>query len=123
MNIEISSNGKKNIQKALLRKAIELQNLIVPKVPVDRGQLRGSVTVEETDWNLVRVGTNLEYASAIEYGTPPFTPPLQPLKDWGRRVFGSEQIGVAVWQKIRTQGIRPQPFFRPAINKFITKNR
>jgi len=123
MNININRRGRESIQKALLRKAIELQGEITPLVPVDRGGLRGSVNIEQIDWNLVKVGTNLAYAKAIEYGTPPFTPPLQPLKDWGRRVLGSEKAGVAVWNKIRKQGINPQPFFRPGINKFISKNR
>lgn len=123
MKIDLNRRGKEAVQKALLRKAVELQGEIIPLVPVDRGQLRGSITIEQVDWNHIRLGSNLVYAKSIEYGTPPFTPPLQPLKDWGRRVFGDESIGVAVWNKIRNYGINPQPFFRPGINKFISKNK
>jgi len=38
-------------------------------------------------------GTSAAYGLAQEEGTEPFTPPIQPLLDWGERKFGSEDMG------------------------------
>ena len=38
-------------------------------VPVDTGRLRGSIASEEKKPLLFEVGTNVEYAAAVEFGT------------------------------------------------------
>ena len=60
-------------------------------VPVDTGRLRGSINVKR-EYLKKRIGTNLEYASFDEYGTPIGTGP-----------HGG-----------------PQPYLRPALEKFGT---
>lgn len=86
------------------------------KAPVDRGNLIGSgVPPQERADGSIEWGYNAPYTMAIEHGTGPFTPPLEPLKEWGRRVLGSESAGVAAWQSIRENGIQPHPFIRPGI--------
>jgi len=60
-------------------------------VPVDTGRLRGSINVKR-EYLKKRIGTNLEYAAFVEFGTPIGTGP-----------HGG-----------------PQPFLRPALEKFGT---
>ena len=60
-------------------------------VPVDTGRLRGSINVKR-EYLKKRIGTNLEYAAFVEYGTPIGTGP-----------HGG-----------------PQPYLRPAMIKFGT---
>ena len=85
------------------------------RMPVDRGNMQQNSYSPEIDGERVRYGTrNIPYAEAIDEGTPAYTPPLTPLKEWGKRVLGSEEAGVAVWHKIRERGIDPQPFSQPA---------
>jgi len=58
-------------------------------VPVDTGRLRGSINVKR-EYLKKRIGTNLEYAAFVEFGTPIGTGP-----------HGG-----------------PQPYLRPAMVKF-----
>ena len=44
-------------------------------VPVDTGRLRGSIASEEKTPLLFEVGTNVEYAAAVEFGTQPYLGP------------------------------------------------
>ena len=60
-------------------------------VPVDTGRLRGSINVKR-EYLKKRIGTNLEYAAFVEFGTPIGTGP-----------HGG-----------------PQPYLRPAMVKFGT---
>lgn len=122
MVFDLKKSGVTSVDQALLRKALRLQREIIMRSPVDRGSLRVSYKVEEIRGGY-RVLTRNKYAAAIEYGTPPFTPPLQPLKSWGRRVLGSEAAGVAVWNKIRSSGLSPQPHFWPGVESFKKMER
>lgn len=91
------------------------------EVPVDRGTLlqSGFPPEERPDGSIVW-GYTARHARAIEEGTTPFTPPLQPLLDWGRRVGVP---GGAVWQKIREEGIDAQPYVKPGVDAMTAKLR
>ena len=103
--------------------------------PEDRGQLRQSgFPPEERDGQFVWGYAGAAYAAAQEEGADPFTPPIQPLLEWADRVFGSTPIstqevlkrvdnnewgpdlfahpGMAVWSKIRSEGIQPKGFMQ-----------
>lgn len=84
------------------------------RVPVDRGELlrSGVPPQRQADGSYVW-GYSAEHARPMEFGTGPFTPPLEPLLRWGRRVGVP---GGAVWQKIRREGIDAQPYIRPGIS-------
>lgn len=113
---KITNKGNDKIRDALLKQAIKLQNAIKRRVPVDRGALRASIQISERERSVI-VGTNLVYAEAIEFGTPPFYPPIAPLKIWSRRKLGDESAAYAVQQKIAKEGITPQPYFRPGMEE------
>lgn len=60
-------------------------------VPYSRGTLRDSlaavpVTIGATTVE-AGVGTSLPYAAAVELGTKPHMPPLEPILDWVKRTF------------------------------------
>lgn len=77
--------------------------------PVDTGNLRGSIThkVDEIDLS-VRIGTNVEYAPYIEFGTGENAENGQGRKGgW----FYFDEKGVRHF----TFGNKPQPFLRPAL--------
>ena len=83
--------------------------------PVQSGALRRSIeTTIEKDTNGYKaiVGTNLEYAPYLEYGTGLFSS-----KGVGRNTPWSYQDDKGNWHT--TIGQKPQPFLNPA----LTKNR
>ncbi len=69
-----------NVEKALVTGALRVERDAKTKAPVDSGRLRSSLTnVTEnfgTNSPAVKVGTNVEYAAAQEFGTSRF--PAQP---------------------------------------------
>ena len=91
--------------------------------PVDRGHLRASIEHKVEKWNIVRVGTNqITYAAAIEFGTPPHGPPIDPKKgieespigEWAKRK-GIPELAWPIWWQIYHHGTQPHPYLRPAI--------
>lgn len=93
--------------------------------PVDLGQLRGSITHQLDQTNLeVRIGTNVEYAPYIEFGTGEFAENGQGRK--GGWFFVSIRPQLSGWLRplgktkdgqylYFTYGSKPQPFLRPAL--------
>ena len=118
-----TEQGRQKLSDLVERKCIKVVNEAKRNAPVDRGGLRSSLRYNisfREDLPVGVVGSNLPYARALEFGTRPFTPPLKPLMEWGERVLGDESAGAAVWQKIRQNGISPQPFLIPAIDKVLS---
>ena len=83
--------------------------------PVDTGRLRSSIHTRKEDWNKVIVGTDVEYAPYVEYGTPPHMPPVEALKRWASRHKMGEKAAWALAKTIEKHGTQPQPFMRPAL--------
>lgn len=88
------------------------------RAPVDTGQLASSIeaVVEATGTAIVgvRVGSNLPQAPAQEFGTDPHFPPPDALRDWARRVLGTEDAAFPVARSIAETGTEAQPFLEPA---------
>lgn len=58
------------IVKALEAMGLQAEGYAKMKCPVDTGNLRNSITHETDDNEMVeRIGTNVEYAPYVEYGT------------------------------------------------------
>jgi len=74
---------------------------------VDTGRLRNSITQAVED-QTVYVGTNVEYAPYIEFGTGIYV-------SGGRQTPWSYQDAKGNWHK--TRGMKPRPFLRPAFEK------
>jgi len=65
------------------------------------------------------VGSNLPYASAIEYGSGPHWVSLQPLFRWAKRKITKDKnkaylIAKAIQRRIARQGTKGRPFLFPA---------
>lgn len=78
--------------------------------PVDTGRLRNSIG-HEVEGNTVAVGTDVEYAPYLEFGTGQFA------EGGGRATPWRYQDDKGEWHT--TSGSRPQPFLRPSIDEHI----
>lgn len=113
-------------------------------VPVDFGRLKGSIAFEvvhQGDTIIGRLGTNVEYAKPVEFGTGLFStapdsshqrhwPPPDALNVWAARhgfavedgpaaTVGLGQIVVEIIGK--RGGIRPKPYLKPAFEEMTTQ--
>ena len=108
------------------------------EVPHERGTLQDSGFPPEWRGDDIVFGYTAEHAEPQEDGTKPFTPPLEPLLRWADRVFSPERDadevladldengwhpgifahpGAAVWSKIRSEGLSPNPYLAPAADR------
>lgn len=69
----IQRNVKSKIEQALTNSALIVERDAKINAPVDTGRLRSSITHIENDYGSnnpsVEIGTNVQYAEAVEYGT------------------------------------------------------
>ena len=96
------------LEQALNKACLIVENEAKKLCPVDTGQLRSSITHEVVEKE-GRVGTNVEYAPYVEYGTGLFA-----ANGDGRQERWSYQDGEGNWYS--TIGQQPQPFLHPALN-------
>lgn len=86
ISIEMQKNATFEINKSVYDKEPS------PNYPVRTGRLRGSIT-SEYDGNSAQVGTNVEYAPYVEYGTykmsarPFLRPAVENYKDKYQAIF------------------------------------
>lgn len=107
-----------NIDNISLDKAVDKACFIVERAarinaPKDTGALARSITHEVED-GTGYIGTNLEYAPYVEYGTGIFAAAGD-----GRKERWSYQTADGQWHS--TVGQRPHPFLHPALDNNRTK--
>ncbi|MEU0370637.1 HK97-gp10 family putative phage morphogenesis protein [Streptomyces sp. NPDC006283] len=101
-----------DVKRAVERTRIDVQNEARRRAPVDTGRLRSSIVSRaENSGRSVGyvVGTNVNYAAAVEYGTAPHV--IKPLTKKALYWPGARHP-VA---QVNHPGTRPQPFMRPAV--------
>lgn len=105
---EIEKVIETRLLRALVKSAIVVETEAVFRCPVDSGQLRNSINSDIDGAALVaKVGTPVEHAVFVEYGTGKYAENGQGRKTpWA--YVGED--GVKHW----TWGGRPYPFLRPA---------
>lgn len=64
-----SEEDKKEIQQELLQLGLKIEAEAKKRCPVDTGRLRASINTQLQGDYKVRVGSNVEYAPYVEYGT------------------------------------------------------
>lgn len=96
-----------DLEAPLTKACLLVENDAKRKCPVDTGQLRQSIT-HEIEGNTGVVGTNVEYAPYVEYGTG-----IHARDGNGRQTPWSYQRADGEW--ITTRGQMPQPFLEPAL--------
>jgi len=101
------------------------QELIVEKGITDQGTLLKSGMIIRFPMEKHVIYT-ASYAGAIEWGSRPHRPPVEPLIDWSERKLGvhgkdARRAGWAIALKIAREGTEPRPFIRPAL-QFLKRN-
>ena len=97
-----------DLKQPLTEACLIVENEAKERCPVDIGTLRSSITHEVED-NQGFVGTNLEYAPYVEFGTGLFAS-----KGDGRQKPWTYQDAKGNWHT--TVGQHPQPFLQPALD-------
>lgn len=108
----LGGDVQKSTQKALLRGGAVFEKAAKDRCPVDKGHLRDSIHTEEKDSNTVSVGTNMDYAAYVEYGTGPKGDPSVPHTT---KEFWRYQDEEGNWHT--SHGQPPQPYMRPAFSE------
>ena len=109
----LASKFPKVLEEGLTKAGLVVESAAKQNCPVDTGQLRGSINSQvETNGNSgeVVVGSGVEYAPYVEVGTGIYTA--------GGRKDGWYYVD-ASGQGHFTNGQRPQPFLKPAVESNI----
>ena len=104
---KLNKLSDQQMEQALNKACILVENQAKENCPVDTGELRMSIThYVEGDTGVV--GTNKQYAPYVEYGTGLFA-----VEGNGRQTPWSYQDAKGEWHS--TKGQKPQPFLEPAL--------
>lgn len=108
-------------QRSFLRRlGLIVQNEAKRNAPVDRGELRSKIRLEERfgsgilsvgPMTSIAVISDAKHSAYVEFGTRPHTAPFSPIQRWAER-HGIE--GGKIWMKIRREGTESHPFMEPA---------
>lgn len=115
-------NGRKDViersKRVLMKSMFKMQELAIERAPTDQGELRNKIRVNpQLLAERYELTSGAKHSAALELGSRPFWAPIQPLKDWSRRTLGDEGAAYAVQKSIAKNGIRAQPFMRPAYDE------
>lgn len=126
MREKLDGLSEQELRRVVLKLAYGIQRRarenIVRNGTTFSGDLSRSIRVIENRDGTVFVGSDLPYAPCIEFGSLPHMPPVEPLRKWCRLKLGvsrneAEECAWAVAMKIKKEGCKPQPFFRPALDE------
>lgn len=119
------------ILRGMHSSALRLEGLMVEEIDtakpypaVDTGGLRASIKTE-LGRDSVTVYSDAPYAGAIEFGTRPFRPPLEPIAEWVLRKKiatdpnDAKGIAFAIANKMSKEGIKPRYFTKKAVARFV----
>jgi len=113
----LTRTGKKKLGKKLRSIGFQIEREAKDRAPVDTGRLRASITtdlIEKRGIPMVKVGTNVEYAPYVEFGTDPhvITPDSKEALQWT-----DPETGEPVFAKrVEHPGTESQPFLLPAVD-------
>ncbi len=104
---KLNKLSDQQMEQALNKACILVENQAKENCPVDTGELRMSIT-HYVEGDAGVVGTNKQYAPYVEYGTGLFA-----VEGNGRQTPWSYQDAKGEWHS--TKGQKPQPFLEPAL--------
>jgi len=123
-------------EKALLVMGAYGAGVCKQLAPVDTGLLKSSITyatalelgrptqegrVTAKDKHMIsqpsehyrlKIGTAVDYAPHVEYGTKAHFPPVKSLVGWAKRVLGNPRLAFVVARAISKKGTKRQSFLR-----------
>lgn len=106
--LKLNNLANVSVDEALEKVCLIVENSAKTKAPVDSGNLRNSIT-HEVIGNEGIVGTNVEYAPYVEFGTGLFSSQGDGRKDVPWRYQSAD----GTWHT--TSGQNPQPYLQPAL--------
>jgi len=113
----LTRTGKEKFKQKLKSIGFQIEREAKDRAPVDTGRLRSSITTnvfDRGDEILVKVGTNVEYAPALEFGTGPY---IIEADDAEALQWTDPETGEPVFAtSVEHPGIEPQPFLLPAVD-------
>jgi len=110
--IEVIEAKNEAVARALETIGLVAERYAKGKAPVDTGRLRNSIS-HQVDDETVYVGTNVEYAPYLEFGTGKFA------ESGGRPTPWSYQDSKGEWHT--TNGMKPQPYLKLAIDDHMSE--
>lgn len=115
--VDNSDEYNKRLQEAIQKAFVEIGMVAMgyasAEAPVDTGNLRSSIAYATKEREVI-IGTNVEYAPYIEFGTG-----VHAEGGGGRSTPWYYQDSKGEWHK--TTGMKPQPFLRPAIENHLSE--
>ena len=111
---KIKKESNSQIAKAMLQIGLLVQASATYRAPVDLGNLKNSIQIE-AEAREVTIGTNVEYAPYLEFGTGIYAE-----KGDGRKtpwMYFNRKLNTYLW----TRGNKPQPFLRPALDENVER--
>jgi|APHM01.1.fsa_nt_gi phage protein, HK97 gp10 family len=102
------------IDRGVERTAIQVERSAKQNAPVDTGNLRASLRFQQLALGSYAVGTNVEYAPDVEFGTDPhdITPDTkEALK------FQNSDGEIIFASRVEHPGTPAQPYLRPALQE------
>ncbi|SHI25023.1 phage protein, HK97 gp10 family [Sporobacter termitidis DSM 10068] len=112
----LGGDVEQGLNRAIVDLGEKIQAAAKEECTVDTGNLRSSITLASPAPNTVTIGTNVEYAPYVEYGTGGKGDPSVPhttKEYWRYRGKGGQ------W--FTSHGQEPQPFMRPAFARYKDK--
>ncbi len=108
----VRNDSGRIIDRGLLKAGEKIRGRAVLLCPVDTGELRNSIRVQKTAPLTAAVGTSLEYAPYVEYGTGTQGDPAVPHTSKDSWSWQDEEGN---WHT--SHGQPAQPFLRPAVKE------
>lgn len=108
-NPDFDREFQREVEQKLLRPLAESVMRDAKRLcPIDTGHLSESITYEIVSWDEAIVGTDVDYAASVEFGSQPHTITARNAKvlSDGKHIFG---------KTVRHPGTPAQPFLRPAL--------
>ncbi len=130
---QYSVKAVSTLEKSLLRGSLIVERTAKENLTKNRNvstaRLRNSITHRlgrETPLRpFAEVGTNVEYARDVEYGTSPHYVPFRPLQLWARRkglkAESANALAAYTQLKISMYGTKPHPYLNPALKDNINQ--
>lgn len=87
---------ERHLGRAVMRGARMIQRVAHRRAPRDTGEFAGSIDVRLRGPLEAEVGSHLQHAAAIEFGSRPHMPPFEPIRLWVRRNRG--KLGITARQ-------------------------
>jgi len=101
------------LERALERTSLRVERSAKQRAPVDTGTLRASIQTDDAGQLRKVVGTNVEYAPDVEFGTAPHVIEPNDAEALQFTVDGEEVFAA----RVEHPGTEAQPFLRPALRE------